>query len=70
MKRLIALLFIVAVLLSTVFASTAGAVPGNGNGPKGTPQSGGSHGLGPFCNPGNPNRPISPGLMLGAPICD
>jgi hypothetical protein len=70
MKRVIALVFVVAVLVSTVFASAAAAVPGNGNGPRGNPQSSGSNGRGPICNPGNPNRPMSPGLMLGVPICE
>jgi len=32
MKRVIALVFVVAVLLSTVFASAAGATPGGSNG--------------------------------------
>jgi hypothetical protein len=32
MKRAIALVFVVAVLLSTVFASAAGATPGGSNG--------------------------------------
>ena len=60
MKRVIALVFVVTVLLSTVFASTAGAVPGANNG-KG---------------PGNGNctrgSASSPGLSFGAneKICD
>ena len=69
MKRVIALVFVVAVLVSTVFASAAAAVPGNGNGPKGNPQSSGSSGLGPICNPGL-GSPRGQGWMLGVPICD
>jgi hypothetical protein len=68
MKRIIALVFVVAVLVSAVFVPVAGAVPGNGNGPRGNPQSCGSNGLGPFDNPGNRDRPMSPGLMLGVPV--
>ena len=64
MKRIMALVFVVAVLLSTVFVSAAGADPGNGNGPKGTPQSSGSNGRGPFDNPSS-QSPNGRGWMLG-----
>jgi hypothetical protein len=44
--------------------SAAGADPGNGNGPRGTPQSGGSNGRGPFDNLSS-QFPNGRGWMLG-----
>jgi hypothetical protein len=68
MKRITALAFVLAALVSAAFVPAAGATPGGGNGPRGNPQSGGSNGLGPICNP-SPQSPQGRGWMLGVP-CD
>jgi hypothetical protein len=57
MKRVIALVFVVAVVVSAVFAPVAGAVPGNG-------QGGPENGMG-RCTAGSL---ASPGLSWGVDL--